>query len=343
MDCPHPSMNVLQPLSMPSRNNFQTQGTYTNDYLPRQTHAQPAPQTRPKFSNVQQSYQHNGWTPENYDLAQVSSDLSVKVQEIQSCQSRVTARFELGQRHLDTEKPHLCRTKAALKEAHPHLCGTKTALNEAQPHFCHIKAALNESQPYHKDIPLHRSPGKTDLTRSYAHVNEAQPDTFEFKPDTSEYTPNLCEVKPDTSDYTPNLCEVKPDTSDYTPNLCEFKPDLNFKSNRVFSLNRHNFRPFVDNRDIAMILFYGTDIPDYSELLKEYSAAAGCTQRPGHAYAAVNCAIDPQLCLSNGVKRTPQITVYSFGNVVRAMAHPEHLQEVHLRKFVEHAPTSLSQ
>lgn len=216
MDGPHPPMSVLRPLSKPSPNYCQLQGTYINDYVPRKAHAQPVPQTRIEFKNVQQSYHHDGWTPDNYDPAQGSSpDRSVKFREIQSFQNRVTASCSHSQRGLGTAMPHLCRTKAA----------------------------LNEPRPHHKDIPLHRSPGKTDLTQSYPDVNEAKPGTF----------------------------EVKPDTNDDSPNLCEVKPDHNFKSNRVFSLNRHNFRPFVDNTEIAMILFYEPDMPECSELLKKYS------------------------------------------------------------------------
>ncbi|CAG5135045.1 unnamed protein product [Candidula unifasciata] len=166
-----------------------------------------------------------------------------------------------------------------------------------------------EMETQHRDIPLHRSPGKTDLSQ----LNS------DFR-----HTPS-------------NADEARPSISEGKSSRCEEHPDQLFQSHRMPSLNRHNFHQFVDDKDITLILFYHSEMPDNTEFLKTFASAACSSQRHGHTYATVNCLIDSQLCLSNHVTRTPTITLYSFGQAVGSLPHLDCVQETHLRNFVEQA------
>ncbi|CAG5135040.1 unnamed protein product [Candidula unifasciata] len=110
-------------------------------------------------------------------------------------------------------------------------------------------------------------------------------------------------------------------------------------SEYIFGLTGCNFRPFLERKDIALVMFYGDEGEEKAMWARaQVNKAARTSQRENHGYAAVNCALNPGLCQSEGVCKTPMYKVYSRGNVLSTIQEVCTIHAKELKMLVENAP-----
>ncbi|CAG5135039.1 unnamed protein product [Candidula unifasciata] len=123
----------------------------------------------------------------------------------------------------------------------------------------------------------------------------------------------------------------------------EQSKDPFFDSDYVFRLTSCNFTPFIQRKDIALVMFYGDESDHQAVWAKlQINMASEASKRENHGYAAVNCNTDSELCASERVCKTPMYKVYSRGNVLSSIQEISSLQASEIKMLVEKAPVLLT-
>ncbi|CAG5135047.1 unnamed protein product [Candidula unifasciata] len=116
-------------------------------------------------------------------------------------------------------------------------------------------------------------------------------------------------------------------------------PDPFFGSDFVYSLNALNSREFLMRKAAVLVLFYCPHDKDISEIKKHYTSSASSTKRENHAYAAVDCTLEPELCTAFGITFTPFVAYYSRGiKIDSGLVESKEFVKDDLRFFMEQAP-----
>ncbi|CAG5135046.1 unnamed protein product [Candidula unifasciata] len=117
--------------------------------------------------------------------------------------------------------------------------------------------------------------------------------------------------------------------------LLNTKPDPYFNTRLVHSLNESNFGGFLWTKDAALVMFYNPCDSMSSVFKKDFAMAAGSTKRANHAFAAVNCDQQKQLCRVHDVFNTPTFVLFSKGNYVGSVKEVSKFRANSLRQYVE--------
>ncbi|BFZ13955.1 hypothetical protein BsWGS_16994 [Bradybaena similaris] len=117
--------------------------------------------------------------------------------------------------------------------------------------------------------------------------------------------------------------------------LATTKPDPYFNTRLVHSLNESNFVGFLWTKEAALVMFYNPSDSKSSVFRKDFAIAAGSTKRANHAFAAVNCDKDNQLCHGNNVFNTPTFVLFSKGVYVGSVEDVSKFRANTLRQYVE--------
>lgn len=72
----------------------------------------------------------------------------------------------------------------------------------------------------------------------------------------------------------------------------------------------------------------------------QYPQAACATQREKHAYAAVDCTKECELCNTQGIKSFPTLKLFSKGTLVNTYGSEPVLLSSEIQRFVETVPVS---
>ncbi|CAG5125601.1 unnamed protein product [Candidula unifasciata] len=109
-------------------------------------------------------------------------------------------------------------------------------------------------------------------------------------------------------------------------------------SRLVLGLTSHNINDFLPEKDIALVMFYDPNDPQCEWSKKHFLKAAKTTVRENHAYAAIDCTQQDELCETEGVTSLPSFKLYSKGKVFGVYDRPREFVYFTMRKFVENAP-----
>ncbi|BFZ13952.1 hypothetical protein BsWGS_16991 [Bradybaena similaris] len=112
-----------------------------------------------------------------------------------------------------------------------------------------------------------------------------------------------------------------------------------FGSDFVYSLNVFNSREFLMRKAAVLVLFYCPHDKDITEIRNHYTSSASSTKRENHAYAAVDCTQEPELCTAFGITLTPVVAYYSRGiKIDSGLVESQEFVKDDLRFFMEQAP-----
>ncbi|CAG5115452.1 unnamed protein product [Candidula unifasciata] len=117
----------------------------------------------------------------------------------------------------------------------------------------------------------------------------------------------------------------------------KYDPYVNSKD--VLALDHHIFQDFLNDREVALVMFYDPEEPECDWSKKHFIRAAKTTERENHAFAAVNCVKEQAICADEGSTGVyPFFKLYSRGNLIDT--YRDHRSFIHftMRKFVENAP-----
>ncbi|BFZ13951.1 hypothetical protein BsWGS_16990 [Bradybaena similaris] len=116
--------------------------------------------------------------------------------------------------------------------------------------------------------------------------------------------------------------------------------DFYFDSEKVIGLNTENFTTVLTRKDATLVMFYSEKNPESREFQKTFSEAACNTKRENHAFAGVDCELNPTLCKANGVCTLPAIRLYSKSYCIGELKCVNTLSAEVLRQYVEMAPVA---
>ncbi|CAL1535695.1 unnamed protein product [Lymnaea stagnalis] len=91
------------------------------------------------------------------------------------------------------------------------------------------------------------------------------------------------------------------------------QPDKFVHSEKVMGLLECNFFEFLNDKQSALVMFYNPNCANCLRSRGHYARAAKFTKRDGHAYAAVDCTTETDLCKREGISRLPTYQLYSKG------------------------------
>ncbi|BFZ13920.1 hypothetical protein BsWGS_16959 [Bradybaena similaris] len=111
--------------------------------------------------------------------------------------------------------------------------------------------------------------------------------------------------------------------------------DLYFNSPYVYCLNETTFKPFLDTKDVALVLFYKPGQIDNKYCKAQFRKAAKTTQRANHAFAAVNCWQEQHLCKSQDAFVYPYYRMYSRGRRIGYNDTPRTFTHKEMKKWLE--------
>ncbi|KAK0066921.1 protein disulfide-isomerase A5-like isoform X1 [Biomphalaria pfeifferi] len=109
-------------------------------------------------------------------------------------------------------------------------------------------------------------------------------------------------------------------------------------SRLVEGLKESVFFDFLSSKDVALVMFYDAKEPQCEWSKKHFLKAAKITERENHAYAAVDCVKEQELCNAEGVTSLPYFKMYSKGKMFAAYSNPTTFTYHTMARFVENAP-----
>ncbi|KAH9494457.1 Protein disulfide-isomerase A5 [Bulinus truncatus] len=107
-------------------------------------------------------------------------------------------------------------------------------------------------------------------------------------------------------------------------------------SSKITGLLSSNFRDFLGERNIALVMFYDPSCSRCQQMKPHFLKASQVTNREGQAFAAVDCTADPELCREELVNALPSFKLYSKGRPVNVFGG--RIDYRTLKKYVENAP-----
>ncbi|BFZ13992.1 hypothetical protein BsWGS_17031 [Bradybaena similaris] len=120
----------------------------------------------------------------------------------------------------------------------------------------------------------------------------------------------------------------------------QFCPDPYVGSRDVTGLHSKTFSKFLKRLDAVLVLFYNPFDDNCRWAKLNVREAAGATQRENHAYAAVDCTKECQLCRTQGIKSFPTMKLFSKGRLVNTYGSDTVLLSREIQTFVERVPVS---
>lgn len=94
------------------------------------------------------------------------------------------------------------------------------------------------------------------------------------------------------------------------------------KGANVMGLIECNFYNFLSDKLAAMVMFYNPNCKDCERQRAHIIRAAKVTKRPNHAYAAVDCTVEKELCKRENITRLPTFILYTRGKYISAREFP---------------------
>uniref|UniRef100_A0A2C9KGN7 Thioredoxin domain-containing protein n=1 Tax=Biomphalaria glabrata TaxID=6526 RepID=A0A2C9KGN7_BIOGL len=114
-------------------------------------------------------------------------------------------------------------------------------------------------------------------------------------------------------------------------------PDKFVRNDKVMGLIECNFYEYLNELQSAMVMFYNPSCPACQRNRPHYIKAAKNMRRDGHAYAAVDCTQEVELCKREGVTRLPTFQLYTKGTYVSHRDFP--LDYIRIGDFLEAGAT----
>ncbi|BFZ13929.1 hypothetical protein BsWGS_16968 [Bradybaena similaris] len=96
-------------------------------------------------------------------------------------------------------------------------------------------------------------------------------------------------------------------------------PDPYFKVDTVLSLSEVNFDEFVRSHEKTLVMFFQSLKPESLRPARHFAMASLRAHKQKHAFAAVDCNADEELCCRENAKELPMIKLYSNGFTVSSL------------------------
>ncbi|BFZ25295.1 hypothetical protein BsWGS_28334 [Bradybaena similaris] len=101
-------------------------------------------------------------------------------------------------------------------------------------------------------------------------------------------------------------------------------------------MSNHLLYKYMITKDAVMIFFYEPSDPVSQMLRPTVKKAARTTERPNHAYVAVNCRVNRKICELQEICTIPYFKLYSRGRPVGG--YDDETSAEDLKRFVEMSP-----
>ncbi|BFZ25293.1 hypothetical protein BsWGS_28331 [Bradybaena similaris] len=128
--------------------------------------------------------------------------------------------------------------------------------------------------------------------------------------------------------------EDSPDPFVGTPEVFE-APGAVYEQIRP-GLSNHLLFQYLRTKDAVMVFFYEHNDPVSQQLRPTVKEAAQTTQRPNHAYVAVNCKINSDICNRYRICSVPYFKLFSKGRPMGS--YKQETTAADLKRFVETTP-----
>ncbi|CAG5134298.1 unnamed protein product [Candidula unifasciata] len=99
--------------------------------------------------------------------------------------------------------------------------------------------------------------------------------------------------------------------------------DPYFRTSKITSLNFFNFNDFIKKHEKTVVIFYNSLKNETFFPSREFANAAMRSTNDKHAYAAVNCSVDSELCCKHQISKMPTLKLFSNGFYVSTVAIPD--------------------
>ncbi|KAK3749755.1 hypothetical protein RRG08_046260 [Elysia crispata] len=110
-------------------------------------------------------------------------------------------------------------------------------------------------------------------------------------------------------------------------------PDKYISSSKVSGLVACNFYHFLNEKHVALVMFYDPENPTCARLKPHLVKQAKVDRDPEHGYAAVNCLEEAELCKREGMLNLPAFKLYTKGLEVNKFGDTfDYLQMEHMMK-----------
>ncbi|BFZ13968.1 hypothetical protein BsWGS_17007 [Bradybaena similaris] len=113
---------------------------------------------------------------------------------------------------------------------------------------------------------------------------------------------------------------------------------VDYNKTGVHELGEDEFRSFVTDQDVCLVLFYSKDGEDSALAIEAFSKAAAVTDRPYSAFAQVDCNRYLDLCLSEDSRNLPYYKMYSRGATVGIIRDFMDFPSQSMKAYVEKCP-----
>ncbi|BFZ08156.1 hypothetical protein BsWGS_11195 [Bradybaena similaris] len=118
----------------------------------------------------------------------------------------------------------------------------------------------------------------------------------------------------------------------------EIRRDPFVQCDLVYGLNDSTLTQFLSDKDVAMVLFYDPCDSMSRWCKPRFAKAAAITTRDNHAYAAVNCLDNDELCVRQDINMLPAYGLYSRGRLIAATSDVSDYTSENIKNFLERAP-----
>lgn len=159
------------------------------------------------------------------------------------------------------------------------------------------------------------------------------------EPQPSEFPPSKFTMK--TKPYAKVLPpKPKAPSSEYgaSGSIPDADPDPYVNCPLVPGLNKCTFWSYINNLDVALVMYYDPCEPDSGIAKLQVRGASSRTERPNHKYLAVDCSTETELCKMQNINTIPTYQLFSRGGLVNTYTNIENLRLVDVQRFVETAP-----
>ncbi|KAK3779326.1 hypothetical protein RRG08_031617 [Elysia crispata] len=113
----------------------------------------------------------------------------------------------------------------------------------------------------------------------------------------------------------------------------KFDPFIGSRS--VEGLDNGNYSNVLQEKELTMVMFYDPNDPQCEWSKKHFLKAAKTTQRMNHAYAAVDCTREADLCEREGVVTYPTFKLYTRNTLVDTYTRPQQMTFITIKNFME--------
>ncbi|CAG5115448.1 unnamed protein product [Candidula unifasciata] len=232
---------------------------------------------------------------------------------------------------------------AASPPLHPQQPSSPNSLRSSTPRT--PVAGLRDSEsPIFGSLPGRRKLSQAEnrrhdsmLSNDSGHIYEGIEGDNSFA-STHEWIPPLPPRNPPTYHSLFPSVGIKPDfLHSRNPFAKQGPPDPYVESGAVVGLKKKTFRKFIKDLDAAFVLFYNPCEKKCCAAKVSMRQAAHVTRKENHAFAAVDCSQDEELCRKELVFTVPTMKLYVKGMTVNTYSHTN-LLPAEIRKFVENAP-----